>query len=165
VKAATRGSGASAQGTPRQAIAYLTEGHDELRDPELSGDELEYVAQMDPEGTAREAVTFIAKAADPPRGDPANAIAYVGRHESGRKADLEGGRVPLIGMGVLAGVSNDAKPERASPPGGLYSGLWAAPPWHQSLDTGLHSPCRHSVAWSPDVADIACAGPRRTGGG
>ena len=66
VRVATRGS--AAKGTPRQALNYITDGHDARRDPSYSDAELHYIARMDP----------------------------------GWKADLEGGRVPLVGFGVLA---------------------------------------------------------------
>ena len=55
------------KGSPRQAIDYITDGHDLRRDPGYSDAELAYIARM---------------------GD-------------GWKTDLEGGRVPLVGLGAL----------------------------------------------------------------
>src|SRR5512141_589959 len=66
VRVSTRGTAKS--GTPRQALNYISDGHDARRDPSFSDAELRYVARMDP----------------------------------GWKADLEGGRVPLVGFGRLA---------------------------------------------------------------
>jgi hypothetical protein len=89
-------------------VAYITGSHDERRDPEMSREELEYVARMDPEWTAREAVVHITRASGAAAPAVAgDALAYVGRHEPGRKTDLECGRVPLVGFGVLAGLSGD----------------------------------------------------------
>ena len=68
VKAVTRSSGAAAKGSPRQAVDYITDGHDMRRDPGYSDAELAYVARLG----------------------------------EGWKTDLEGGRVPLVGCGVLA---------------------------------------------------------------
>jgi hypothetical protein len=107
VKAATRGADPGRRGTPRQAVAYITGSHDERRDPEMSTEELDYVARMDPEWTVREAVVHITKTSRGAPGGAGDALAYVGRHEPGRKMDLERGRVPLVGFGVLAGLSGD----------------------------------------------------------
>ena len=63
----------------------------------MSREELEYVARMDPEWTAREAVVYITKASDGAPAGAGGALAYVGRHEPGRKTELERGRVPLSG--------------------------------------------------------------------
>jgi hypothetical protein len=68
VKAYTRSPGAAKKGSPRQAVDYITDGHDLRRDPGYSDAELAYVARMG----------------------------------EGWKTDLEGGRVPLVGCGVLA---------------------------------------------------------------
>jgi len=73
VRVATRGSAAT--GSPRQALNYITDGHDARRDPSYSDAELHYIARMDP----------------------------------GWKTDLEGGRVPLVGFGELAGELNEDK--------------------------------------------------------
>ena len=73
VRVATRGSAAT--GSPKQALNYITDGHDARRDPSYSDAELHYIARMDP----------------------------------GWKTDLEGGRVPLVGFGELAGESNEDK--------------------------------------------------------
>jgi hypothetical protein len=72
VRCNTRSSGASARGTPRQAVDYITDAHDAERDPSYSHAELAYIARLDP----------------------------------GWKTDLEGGRVPLVGLGALAGSSD-----------------------------------------------------------
>jgi hypothetical protein len=87
-------------GTPRQAIAYITGSRDERRDAGLSSKELEYVAQMGAEWRAREAIVFTSR---PPVGAGGSALAYMGRYEDGPKRDFEGGRVPLVGFGTLAG--------------------------------------------------------------
>jgi hypothetical protein len=100
VKAATRGSDASRMGTPRQAIAYITGSRDERRDLGMSKKELEYVAQMGAEWRAREAIVFTGH---PPVGAGARELAYMGRYEDGPKREFEGGRVPLVGFGTLAG--------------------------------------------------------------
>jgi hypothetical protein len=71
VRVATRGS--ATRGTPRQALNYITDGHDARRDPSYSDAELHYIARMDP----------------------------------GWKTDLEGGRVPLVGFGELAGETDE----------------------------------------------------------
>ena len=71
VRVATRGS--AAKGTPKQALNYITDGHDSRRDPSYSDAELHYIARMDP----------------------------------GWKTDLEGGRVPLVGCGQLAGERDE----------------------------------------------------------
>ena len=71
VRIATRGSAAT--GSPRQALNYITDGHDARRDPSYSDAELHYIARMDP----------------------------------GWKTDLEGGRVPLVGFGELAGENEE----------------------------------------------------------
>ena len=73
VRIATRGSAAT--GSPRQALNYITDGHDARRDPSYSDAELHYIARMDP----------------------------------GWKTDLEGGRVPLVGFGELAGENDEEK--------------------------------------------------------
>ncbi|HTR99121.1 MAG TPA: hypothetical protein VML00_05170, partial [Bacteroidota bacterium] len=73
VKVATRGANSRQKGTPRQAIDYITDGHDMRRDPGYSDAELAYIARM---------------------GD-------------GWKTDLEGGRVPLVGLGRLQGVGDE----------------------------------------------------------
>ena len=70
VKVVTRGATAvTAKGSPRQALDYITDGHDSRRDPGYSDAELAYIARMG----------------------------------EGWKTDLEGGRVPLVGLGALAG--------------------------------------------------------------
>ncbi len=71
VRVATRGS--AAKGTPKQALNYITDGHDSRRDPSYSDAELHYIARMDP----------------------------------GWKTNLEGGRVPLVGFGQLAGERDE----------------------------------------------------------
>ena len=71
VRISTRGSAAT--GSPRQALNYITDGHDARRDPSYSDAELHYIARMDP----------------------------------GWKTDLEGGRVPLVGFGELAGENEE----------------------------------------------------------
>ena len=48
VRVATRGVKAAAQGSPRQAVDYITDGHDMRRDPGYSDTELAYIARMDP---------------------------------------------------------------------------------------------------------------------
>jgi hypothetical protein len=73
VRVATRGSAAT--GSPRQALNYITDGHDARRDPSYSDAELHYIARMDP----------------------------------GWKADLEGGRVPLVGFGELTGERDEER--------------------------------------------------------
>lgn len=75
VRVKTRSSGAKAKGTPRQAVAYITDGHDARRDPGYSDAELRYIARMG----------------------------------EGWKTDLEGGRVPLHGLGVLEGQGDHAE--------------------------------------------------------
>ena len=45
VRVATRGSAAT--GSPRQALNYITDGHDARRDPSYSDAELHYIARMD----------------------------------------------------------------------------------------------------------------------
>ena len=75
VRCTTRSSGASARGTPAQALRYVTDAHDAERDPSYSRGELKYVARLDP----------------------------------GWKADLEGGRVPLVGLGALQGCGDQAR--------------------------------------------------------
>jgi hypothetical protein len=72
VRCNTRSSGASAKGTPTQALDYITDAHDAERDPSYSHAELAYIARLDP----------------------------------GWKTDLEGGRVPLVGLGSLSGCSD-----------------------------------------------------------
>jgi len=67
VRVATRGS--AQKGTPRQALNYITDGHDARRDASYS----DAISRMDP----------------------------------GCKTDLEGGRVPLVGFGVLAGERDE----------------------------------------------------------
>src|SRR5664279_5808055 len=73
VRVATRGSAAT--GSPKQALNYITDGHDARRDPSYSDAELHYIARMD----------------------------------AGWKTDLEGGRVPLVGFGTLAGELDEKK--------------------------------------------------------
>jgi hypothetical protein len=73
VRMATRGS--AKKGTPRQALNYITDGHDARRDSSYSDAEVRYIARMDP----------------------------------GWKTDLEGGRVPLVGFGALAGEADQRK--------------------------------------------------------
>ena len=75
VKVATRGAATIRKGRPRQALDYITDGHDTRRDPGYSDGELAYIARMG----------------------------------EGWKTDLEGGRVPLTGFGVLAGQDDEAK--------------------------------------------------------
>jgi hypothetical protein len=76
VKVVTRGATAvTAQGSPGQALDYITDGHDSRRDPGYSDAELAYVARMG----------------------------------EGWKTDLEGGRVPLMGLGTLRGEVDEAK--------------------------------------------------------
>jgi hypothetical protein len=75
VKVATRGGATARKGSPRQALDYITDGHDTRRDPGYSDGELAYIARMG----------------------------------EGWKTDLEGGRVPLAGFGLLAGQSDEAK--------------------------------------------------------
>jgi hypothetical protein len=75
VKVATRGGATARKGSPRQALDYITDGHDTRRDPGYSDSELAYIARMG----------------------------------EGWKTDLEGGRVPLTGFGLLAGESDEAK--------------------------------------------------------
>jgi hypothetical protein len=76
VKVVTRGATAvTAKGSPRQALAYITDGHDSRRDPGYSDAELVYVARMG----------------------------------EGWKTDLEDGRVPLVGFGVLRDGRDEAK--------------------------------------------------------
>jgi len=74
VKVATRGQGTARRGSPRQALDYLTDGHDERREPGYSDAELAYIARLD----------------------------------EGWKTDLEGGRVPLVGLGTLESVADQA---------------------------------------------------------
>jgi hypothetical protein len=91
VKVVTRGASTRVKGSPRQAIDYITDGHDLRRDPGYSDGELAYIARM---------------------GD-------------GWKTDLEGGRVPLVGVGALRGETDEramAKEfERACLPNGRRS--------------------------------------------
>jgi hypothetical protein len=94
VRAATRSSGASAKGSPRQAIDYITDGHDLRRDPGAYSDA---------------------------------EIAYIARLDAGWKTELEGGRVPLVGSGTLAGVSDHE--ELAT----RFEG--ACQPWHDRRGT------------------------------
>jgi hypothetical protein len=75
IKVATRGGATARKGSPRQALDYITDGHDTRRDPGYSDGELAYIARMG----------------------------------EGWKTDLEGGRVPLTGFGLLAGESDEAK--------------------------------------------------------
>jgi hypothetical protein len=74
VRCNTRSSGASAKGTPGQALDYITDAHDAERDPTYSHAELTYIARLDP----------------------------------GWKADLEGGRIPLVGLGGLRACDDQA---------------------------------------------------------
>jgi hypothetical protein len=74
VRCNTRSSGASAKGTPSQALEYITGAHDAERDPSYSHAELAYIARLDP----------------------------------GWKSDLEGGRIPLVGLGALRGCTDQA---------------------------------------------------------
>jgi len=46
VKAMTRGEKGSAKGSPTQAMDYLTDGHDQRRDPAFSDGEVQYIARM-----------------------------------------------------------------------------------------------------------------------
>jgi len=78
VKVATRGGATARKGSPRQALDYITDGHDTRRDPGYSDGELAYIARMG----------------------------------EGWKTDLEGGRVPLTGFGLLASESGNAARER-----------------------------------------------------
>ena len=48
VRCSTRSSGASAKGTPRRALAYISDAHDAERDPSYSRAELAYIARLDP---------------------------------------------------------------------------------------------------------------------
>ncbi len=73
VRVATRGSPKT--GSSRQAINYITDGHDARRDSSYSDADLHYIARMDP----------------------------------GWKTSLEGGRVPLVGFGQLAGELDQEK--------------------------------------------------------
>ncbi|HEY0714064.1 MAG TPA: hypothetical protein VGF45_15395, partial [Polyangia bacterium] len=75
VRCNTRSSGASAKGTPAQAIDYITDAHDAERDPSYSHAELAYIARLDP----------------------------------GWKTDLEGGRIPLVGLGALGTCRDQAE--------------------------------------------------------
>ncbi len=67
VRMASWGSGGNA--SPRQALSYITDGHDARRDTKCSEHELRYIARMD----------------------------------AGWKADVDSGRVLLVGYGELAG--------------------------------------------------------------
>jgi hypothetical protein len=93
VKVVTRSSGGSAKGTPRQALEYITDGHDARRDPNYSEAE----------------------------------IAYIARMGEGWKTDLEGGSVPLAGLGTLAGITDEE--ELAA----RFEG--ACQPWHDKRGT------------------------------
>jgi hypothetical protein len=75
VKVVTRGAKTRAKGTTRQAIDYITDGHDTRRDPGYSDAELAYVARMG----------------------------------EGWKTELEGGRVPLVGLGSLRGHTDEKR--------------------------------------------------------
>ena len=88
VKAMTRSSGGSRQGTPRRAIGYITDNHDAHRNPGCSKAELRYIARLG----------------------------------EGWKTELEGGRVPLVGFGILHGV-DDVEELTARFEGGCQ-------PWH-----------------------------------
>ncbi|HEY4392760.1 MAG TPA: hypothetical protein VGP64_01805 [Polyangia bacterium] len=46
VKVATRGTATAKKGSPRQALDYITDGHDTRRDPGYSDGELAYIARM-----------------------------------------------------------------------------------------------------------------------
>ena len=46
VKVATRGGATARKGSPRQALDYITDGHDTRRDPGYSDGELAYIARM-----------------------------------------------------------------------------------------------------------------------
>lgn len=46
VKAMTRGKKGRAKGSPTQAMDYLTDGHDQRRDPAFSDGEVQYIARM-----------------------------------------------------------------------------------------------------------------------
>ena len=48
VRCNTRSSGASAKGTPGQALDYITDAHDAESDPSYSHAELAYIARLDP---------------------------------------------------------------------------------------------------------------------
>jgi hypothetical protein len=102
VRGATRGS-AARMGTPRQAIAYITGSRDEHRDPGMSKAELEYVAQMGRRWRAREAIVSVTRHPAAGGGGVGSALAYLRRYEDGPKREFEGGRVPLVGFGTLAG--------------------------------------------------------------
>jgi hypothetical protein len=93
VKVVTRSSGGSAKGTPRQALEYITDGHDARRDPAFSAAE----------------------------------IAYIARMGEGWKTELEGGRVPLVGLGALTRITDHD--ELAS----RFEG--ACQPWHDKRGT------------------------------
>jgi hypothetical protein len=74
VRCNTRSSGASAKGTPAQALDYITDAHDAERDPSYANEEIRYIARLEP----------------------------------GWKAELEGGRLPLVGLGALKDVTDQA---------------------------------------------------------
>jgi hypothetical protein len=123
VRAATRGSDSKRRGTPRQAIAYITGSRDEWRDPGMSTKELEFVAQMGPAWSAREAIVSITREAGAWMVGAGSALAYLGRHEDGPKREFEGGRVPLVGFGRLAGDWADERDLTAN-------FQWDCFPWH-----------------------------------
>jgi hypothetical protein len=93
VKVATRSSRASIKGSPRRAVAYITDNHDARRDPGCSDAELKYIARLG----------------------------------EGWKTELEGGRLPLVGFGILSDVRNQE--ELAA----RFEG--ACQPWHDRRGT------------------------------
>lgn len=92
VRVATRGAKALKTGSPRQALDYISDGHDSRRDAGYSDGELAYIARM---------------------GD-------------GWKTDLEGGRIPLVGLGELRGVEDQRALAR-----GFEEACQAYGPWGQ----------------------------------
>jgi hypothetical protein len=123
VRAATRGSDSARRGTPRQAIAYITGSRDEWRDPGMSPKELEFVARIGPEWTGRGALVSIGRERRNWADAAVSALAYLGRHEDGPKREVEGGRVPLVGFGTLAGDWQDERHLTAN-------FQWDCFPWH-----------------------------------
>jgi hypothetical protein len=93
VKVATRSSRALVRGSPRRAVAYITDNHDARRDPGCSDAELRYIARLG----------------------------------EGWKTELEGGRLPLVGFGILSDVRNQE--ELAA----RFEG--ACQPWHDRRGT------------------------------
>jgi hypothetical protein len=116
VKVMTRGEKGTAQGSPSQAMDYLTDGHDQRRVPAFSEGEVEYIARMG----------------------------------EGWKTEMEGGRIPLVGFGILKGFEDQAVLREAFEDA-------CRPQWHSAVKGGKTG-YKSIVATLPKEASLYAEG-------